>query len=633
MTVESTTPINTAHTLTPVAFANVLNAAERHRITTEDSATFKTDIALQIWRNPGKPTLLLVHGYPDASDIWLPLVSQLQAEYQIITYDVRGAGHSSRPYSIDAYALTQLMHDMHAVIDAVNPDTPVHVIGHDWGSIQSWETITEPGATQRIKSFTSISGPCLDHVGSWMQTAMRSGSLSDIGGTLNQIAHSWYILLFQFPLLAPLLWQAGLGNAWPTLLKHLEGISDAPASPTQTDDGKTGIALYRKNMLPRLLKPRARYAQVPVQQIFATQDKFVSARMIDVANAWVEHLWKRPVATTHWLQLSHPQALARWIDQFVMHIETGKPDAELDRYKASTSTQSALKRQVQNQPQKPAQTSKKTRPFLGKLAVITGAGSGIGRETALALAEQGMDVVCTDINEHDAQRTATLARLLGSNAYVYRVDVADASAMETFASQLRAHHGVPDVVINNAGIGMAGGFMKTSVKDWQKVLDVNLWGVIHGSRLFAQQMIEDAKPGHIVNVASAAAYTPSAAYPAYATTKAAVFMLTDCLRAELSKHHIGVSTICPGIINTNITRNTRFVGDDQYTEQKKQQKTTQLYKKRAFTPDRVAREIVDAIKHNRPIVTVSPEAKGLRLLSRFAPGVLRTLARFDVTPA
>lgn len=616
MTVESTTPIHAAQSMTPIATASVLNSAEQRTI-----ASGNTDIVVQLWRNPDKPTLLLVHGYPDASDIWLPLVSYLQANYQIITYDVRGAGHSTRPRDLDAYSLTRLMQDMHAVIDAVNPNAPVHVIGHDWGSIQSWETITEPGATQRIKSFTSISGPCLDHVGSWMQNAIRSGSLADIGGTLSQIAHSWYILLFQFPLLAPLLWQAGLGNAWPTLLKYLEGISDAPISPTQTDDGKTGIALYRKNMLPRLLKPRARFAQVPVQLIFATQDKFVSARMVDVATPWVTHLWKRPVATTHWLQLSHPQALARWIDQFVTHIETGLPNAELARYKSLQQTQPAAKAKA------------KPRPFIGQLAVITGAGSGIGRETTLALAEKGMNVVCADINEHDAERTAELARLLGSHAYVYRLDVADAAAMEAFASQLRATHGVPDVVINNAGIGMAGAFVKTSIKDWQKVLDVNLWGVIHGSRLFAQQMIDDAKPGHIVNVASAAAYTPSAAYPAYATTKAAVFMLTDCLRAELAKHHIGVSTICPGIINTNITRNTRFVGDDQHTEQKKQQKTTQLYKKRAFTPDRVAREIVDAILHDKPIVTVSPEAKGLRLLSRFAPGVLRTLARFDVTPA
>lgn len=578
-----------------------------------------TALSLRCWRNPGKPTLVLVHGYPDASDIWLPLIAKLQPDYQIITYDVRGAGLSARPADLDAYSLPRLMQDLHAVIDAVSPEAPVHVIGHDWGSIQSWEAVTEPGAQQRIQSFTSISGPCLDHVGSWMQDAVRSLSLPGIQGALSQLLHSWYILLFQFPVLAPLLWQAGLGSAWPAMLKLLEGIDNAPVSNTQTDDGKSGIALYRKNMLPRLLNPRQRYSQVPVQLIFATQDKFVSARMLDVATPWVDQLWKRPVATTHWLQLSHPEALARWISQFVTHLETGVADAELERYRVKNTSST--------------QASAKPRAFTGKLAVITGAGSGIGRETALALAAEGMSVVCADINEQDAQRTAEMARLLGSDAFAYRIDVADADAMERFAADLRATHGVPDVVINNAGIGMAGAFTKTSVKDWQKVLDVNLWGVIHGSRLFARQMIDDAKPGHIVNVASAAAYTPSAAYPAYATSKAAVYMLTDCLRAELARHHIGVSTICPGIINTNITRNTRFVGDDPLTEQKKQRTTTQLYKKRAYTPDRVARQIVDAIKHDRPVALVSPEAKGLRLLSRFAPGLLRTMARFDVVPS
>lgn len=573
------------------------------------------ELAVQCWRNPQKPTLVLVHGYPDSSEIWLPLIAMLQANYEIVTYDVRGAGHSAQPATLAAYSLRHLMNDLHAVIDNVCPDRRVHVIGHDWGSIQSWEAVTEPGAETRIKSYTSISGPCLDHIGSWMQKAARTLSLTDIQGSLSQIMSSWYIVMFQLPVLAPLIWQHGLGNAWPALLDRFEGIKNAPSSATQTEDGKTGVALYRANMLPRLLNPRKRVAQVPVQIIAALQDKFVSTRLIDVADPWVKQLWKRPVATPHWLQLSHPEALSRWIDQFVTHIETGNEDTELARYKVK-----------ENRKLKPL-------PFHGQLAVVTGAGSGIGRETALAFAERGMNVVCADINEKDAMRTAELARLLGAESYVYRVDVGNTDAMEQFAATVRKAHGTPDVVVNNAGIGMAGSFAKTSVQDWQKVLDVNLWGVIHGSRLFAKQMVEDAKSGHIVNVASAAAFTPSAAYPAYATSKAAVYMLTECLRAELARHHIGVSAICPGIISTNITRNTRFVGEDAATEQKKQRVTTQLYKKRAYTPDRVALQIVEAVQHNTPVALVSPEAKGLRLLSRFAPGILRTMARFDVVPS
>lgn len=593
-------------TLTPAA---LLEASETLAVNVGD-----TTLAVRRWANPGKPVLVLVHGYPDSSEIWLPLIGCLRADFGIITYDVRGAGRSDRPAKLADYSLPQLMADLHAVIDAASPELPVHVVGHDWGSIQSWEAVTEPGATRRIRSFTSISGPCLDHIGHWMQNSFRSLSPLAVGGALNQLAHSWYILLFQFPVLAPLLWQAGLGNVWPALLKHSEGIAHIPHSPTQTHDGIHGISLYRRNMLPRLIKPRARHAHVPVQMIYATQDRFISEHMVDVARPWVKQLWRRPVAATHWLQLSHPQALARWIRQFVTHIDTAQHDPELARY--------ALHGR-----------SAKAGQFAGQMGLITGAGSGIGRETALALARQGMQVICTDINEAEAINTAHMIREKGGSAEAFALDVADETAMDNFAAQLREHHGVPDVVINNAGIGMAGAFVKTSVKDWQKVLDVNLWGVIHGCRLFAQQMIEDAKPGHIVNIASAAAYTPSAAYPAYATTKAAVYMLTECLRAELARHHIEVSAICPGIIHTNITRNTRFVGDDPHVEQMKQQKTTQLYQRRAFTPDRVAKEIVEAICNKTPVVLVSPEAKGLNVLSRFAPGLLRKLARRDVVPA
>ncbi|CBL46498.1 Predicted short-chain dehydrogenase [gamma proteobacterium HdN1] len=594
----------------PEDTAQLLQACEKVRVKVDDAT-----LAARVWRNPGKPALLLVHGYPDNSDIWLPVISHLRASYELITYDVRGAGESTRPTDLKAYSLTRLMDDTIAVINATHPTGPVHLIGHDWGSVQSWETATEPAARKYIQSFTSISGPSLDHIGYWMRSAVRSGKPAEISKVLNQLVHSWYIMLFQLPSLPPALWKAWLGKAWPSVLKTVEGIADAPISATQTDDGVFGISLYRQNIIPSLNQPRERRAQVPVQLICATGDHFVSKAMAETAFPWVDELWMREVSTNHWLQYTHGKALARWIDQFVTHIETGRTDLELERYRV---TQSA---------------SAPRRDFDGKLGVVTGAGSGIGKETALALARNGMTVICTDIDEQAAQATVNQIQQTGGRGFAQRVDVANVDAMEAFASELHKTHGAPDVVVNNAGIGMAGSFLKTQVADWQKILDINLWGVIHGSRLFAQQMIDDAKPGHIVNVASAAAYTPSSIYPAYATTKAAVFMLSDCLRAELGRHDIGVSTICPGLINTNITRTTHFVGEDAATERKKQEKTTQMYTRRAYTPDRVAQEIVDAICKDRAIVPVSPEAKGLRLLSRFAPSVLRAFARYDVTPA
>ena len=111
------------------------------------------------------PTVLCVHGYPDNGEVWDALADALGDGYRVITYDVRGAGASCAPRALAAYRLGELRDDLFAVIDALSPGRPVHLVAHDWGSIQSWEAVTEPGAESRIASYTSLSGPCLDHVG------------------------------------------------------------------------------------------------------------------------------------------------------------------------------------------------------------------------------------------------------------------------------------------------------------------------------------------------------------------------------------------------------------------------------------------------------------------------------------
>ena len=134
------------------------------------------------------------------------------------------------------------------------------------------------------------------------------------------------------------------------------------------------------------------------------------------------------------------------------------------------------------------------------------------------------------------------------------------------------------------------------------------------------------------NAISAAAWTPSRAYPAYATSKSAVLMLSDCLQAELTDEDIGVTAVCPGVIDTGITLATHFVGVDEEEQTRRRKAVKGIYQKRAYTPDRVAAAIVDAVRSNKPLAVVSPEAHGLRMLSRFAPGILRRMARMDMTP-
>ncbi|KGD63311.1 short chain dehydrogenase [Alcanivorax nanhaiticus] len=566
------------------------------------------DLAVRTWSEDRSPTVVLVHGYPDANHVWEKVAERLSQDFKVVAYDVRGAGNSSVPKGRAAYKLRELRDDLHAVMDAVCPDEKVHLVAHDWGSIQTWESVTDPGAEQRIASYTTLSGPCLDHVGQWMKANLKQNPAA----VLNQLSHSWYIGAFQLPVLAPTLWKAGLAKAWPGVLKRTENLDIEP-SPSQLKDGVHGIELYRANMLPCLLKPRERYTKVPVQLIVAREDNYVRPNMLEDLPKWTDQLWRRELDTGHWGPLQqYPDVTARWVREFIQHIEGAPASAPLKRAKVSANSLQGTD--------------------AGKVVLVTGAGSGIGRETALAFGRRGATVLCTDINADAAAATASIITAEGGNALSRKCDVSNTRSMETLAGYVEKEFGALDIVINNAGIGLSGGLLDTSVKDWQQVLGVNLWGVIHGSRLFARQMIDQGKAGHIVNVASAAAFMPSRILPAYATSKSAVLMLSECLRAELAEYRIGVSAICPGIINTPIAGNTRFVGVDDEEQSRRRENAQKFYQRRAFTPDRVAQAIVRAVENNQAVVPVSPEAIGMQWLGRLSPTLARNLAQVEITP-
>jgi NAD(P)-dependent dehydrogenase (short-subunit alcohol dehydrogenase family) len=241
----------------------------------------------------------------------------------------------------------------------------------------------------------------------------------------------------------------------------------------------------------------------------------------------------------------------------------------------------------------------------------------------LAFAAAGADVLAADIDETGAAATAHRAREHGVEAYPYRVDVADGAAVAKLADQVRAEHGVPDIVMANAGIGMAGGFLDTDEEDWRRVLDVNLWGVVHTLRAFAPMLVARGQGGHLVVTASAAAYCPWPELSAYATTKAAVLSLAQSLRTELAPHGIGVSAICPGLIATNIANTTRFVGQDEETERRSRQAADALYRRRHYGPDKVATAVLRAVAANRAITPVTPEAYVTAAAARLSPALVR----------
>ena len=255
-------------------------------------------------------TLVFVHGYPDNLHVWDGVVALLKDRYRIIRYDVRGAGLSDAPSSLRGYRLTQLLADFRRVIDHLSPDTPVHLIGHDWGSIAGWQFATEPALQGRISAYTTIGGPCLDHIGH----ALRAQGLSR--RTPRELAASWYVGAFHLPLLGPAVWKLGLARQWPRVLARMEALPKPAHQATQLRDAVNGINLYRANVLPRLARPRARHAIAPVQLIVATDDAFVKAHLLQGIERWAPQLVRDTVRAKHWLPLSKPQWLAERIASF-----------------------------------------------------------------------------------------------------------------------------------------------------------------------------------------------------------------------------------------------------------------------------------------------------------------------------
>lgn len=560
-----------------------------------------------------KVPIVLVHGYPDNHTVWKPVAERLASKHFVITYDVRGAGASSVPDKQADYRMALLSDDLRAVVDALIPGQPFHLAGHDWGSIQSWESVTAGALQSRILSYTTISGPCLDHMGYWLRRKTLNLSPAAKAGLLKQLFSSWYIGFFHLPVLAPAAWQGGLDKLWPRYLKHREQVSEPQANPTQDKDGRNGVQLYRANFRSKLFSPEPRPAHCPVQLVVPTRDNYVGSHLFDELHDWVPELYRRDLNANHWVPLSHPDQIARWIGEFVAGVESGKMPPALQHARVRPDRLGL--------------------PLSGKTAVITGAGSGIGRATALRLAEAGADVVCVDINEDAAAETAGQVQAIGAVAWTRAVDVGSAAAMQKLARWVEKELGCAEIVVNNAGIGMAGGVLETSTKDWERILKVNLWGVIHGSRLFGQLMVDSHCAGHIINVASAAAFAPNRKLAAYSTTKAAVHMLSECLRAELAEHEIGVTSVCPGFVATGIAKNTVYAGLSPEEQAEKQAKADNLYQRHStFTPEDVAERICQAVLTNPAISLVGPEALATRFVSRFAPGVSRMVARLDITP-
>lgn len=268
-------------------------------------------------------TVVLVHGYPDDHRVWDPVAEILARRFHVVTYDVRGAGASGIPDGIPGYRLDHLAEDVAAVLDATTAGgRPVHLVGHDWGSIQGWHFVCQERRSQRFGSFTSISGPQLDAVAGWFRR--RGDAPPSLGTVAAQALRSWYVGVFQIPWLAPAFWRSPLARrSWPRVLRMIEGVppdrlpDDERVAGTQID-GAHGVGLYRANVPVALRRPRAVRTAVPVQVVVPLGDRYVSPAMAECARTVADDVQFVRVDGGHWLPLCDPDLVATLV---VEHID------------------------------------------------------------------------------------------------------------------------------------------------------------------------------------------------------------------------------------------------------------------------------------------------------------------------
>ncbi len=258
--------------------------------------------------------------------------------------------------------------------------------------------------------------------------------------------------------------------------------------------------------------------------------------------------------------------------------------------------------------------------FNDKLAVVTGASSGIGQAIAVELASHGASVVLVGTNIKRLSESKKLCEDIGATAYVQQANVADLEQMKQLANTVMSEIGVPDILINNAGVVMSGLMHEVEPEDWDRLLGINVMGVVYGCRYFLPDMIKRGTGGHIVNIASAAGLIGQPGMSTYCATKHAVVGISASMRYELSGNKIGVTTMCPGYVQTPIMDNLKLVG--KLNTEKVRSKVASDMKRNKLTAEDVAKRTIKAIIKNEAFVTIGKDAKAAYLGHRFAPGLI-----------
>ncbi len=257
------------------------------------------------------------------------------------------------------------------------------------------------------------------------------------------------------------------------------------------------------------------------------------------------------------------------------------------------------------------------RDFRDKNVLVTGAGSGIGRATALAFAVEGANLIIADINEEGLKSTAAEIERLGRSAIWVRTDVSKQEEVAHLVQISIEEAGGVNVLVNNAGVGLIALIRDMDLPEWEWIININLWGAINMIHHILPNMIESGS-GHIVNIASGAGLIANPIMGAYSTTKFALVGLSKALRAELAHHNIGVSVVCPGFVRTSMFQTIKVKGLNPKLKEHSQWIST--------TPEKVAKTIIKGVKRNQAKIIITPLMKVLVLINRILPCLIETIS-------
>lgn len=274
--------------------------------------------------------LFFLHGYPDTHRTWDILMEELNHEYQVAAFDLRGAGESSRPVERSAYNIRRIFKDIESAIRFLDPkkEKSIHLVGHDWGSLIGWSFASDPISSGYISSYTGIAGPhpalARKQLEDYAKRGFFSWSLDEISRLLRQGTMSWYILFFQFPMLPELAWTLGSVGFWQSMLESGGVPKTDPMwsySPKEILRSAIGpIQLYRELMQGTQV-PTPNRIETPSQAIVPIHDFAITPEMYDNLSDYTNHFRKNFLDANHWVHREEPKQVAELIDSFIKSLE------------------------------------------------------------------------------------------------------------------------------------------------------------------------------------------------------------------------------------------------------------------------------------------------------------------------